>query len=81
MHSSAVLVLAVLATISPSLAAPVPFTSAPVAPPEVSPVTASSNATQAGDLSSEAISLGSVATIASIAAPLIGGIIDHFTGQ
>ena len=34
-----------------------------------------------GDDESDAISLKTIGTIASFAAPVVGGIIDHFTGQ
>lgn len=76
MRSSAVLALALVAAAGPALSAPV-----------ASPATAnfaraeSSTASSSSDVSSEAIKLGTIGTIASFAAPLIGGIIDHFKNK
>ena len=64
MRSSAVLALAILATAGPALSAPV-----------VPPVTTTQGAPTD---SSEALSLGTIGTIASLGGSVISGLIDHF---
>lgn len=66
MHSSVVLAAILLATAGPSFAAPLPQ---------------SSSSPLVDDSSSEALKLpsfGTIANIASLAVPAIGGLIDHF---
>lgn len=67
MRSSTLIALVTVAAAAPAFAAPVHFARD----------TASSAQAPSGN-ESDAISLGTVSTIASVAAPVISGIIDHF---
>lgn len=77
MRSSAVIALALVAAAGPAFAAPVAPSTGNFARANTNrPSTSSST-----DVSSEAISLSAVSTIASVAAPLVGGIIDYFKNR
>ncbi|KIP01087.1 hypothetical protein PHLGIDRAFT_131373, partial [Phlebiopsis gigantea 11061_1 CR5-6] len=78
MRSSAVVALALLAAAGPAFAAPISSSqSTPYTPPTAG---ASSSTTTSVDQSG-AIKLGTIASIGSFVAPLIGGIINHFTNN
>ena len=70
MRSSTIVALAAIAAATPSLAAPVQYARD----------TSSSSQAPSGN-ESDAISLGTISTIASVAAPVISGIVDHFKNK
>lgn len=69
MRSSTIVALAAIAAAAPSLAAPVQY------------ARDSSSAQAPSGSESDALSLGTVSTIASVAAPVVSGIIDHFKNK
>lgn len=90
MRSSAVVALALLAAAGPAFAAPVaspqsaPFARRGAAPTTVSAPSVPTNQTSVNATSidqSGALKLGTIASIASVALPFVGSIINHFTNN
>ena len=69
MRSSTIVALAAIAAAAPSLAAPVQY------------ARDSSSAQAPSSNESDALSLGTVSSIVSVAAPVVSGIINHFKNK
>ena len=80
MRASTIVALAAIAAAAPSLAAPVASPAAAYSRRATTSSGTAPVATGSDDVSS-ALSLGTVASIASFAAPVISGLIDHFKNK